>query len=133
MIVTIGNPLLAAFEGCKYGTGTNKSFKKSKLNQAEEIENILTISKQIKEKLQTGYVESILESYLKNKLNTNKTLKLKDYLYDEKKHTPGKNTVEQSLNLKSDDVSNVLREINEEFSSTTGVPSISDWSEMKWK
>ena len=117
VIVSVGNPILKDFVGCKYEIGNTTNVEKM-----SSIEIINNYTKEIKEKVNTEYLEQTLKSYLINKKNNSRSLKFKDYVYDDKKYLPGKNTV-ASL-LKSDDVSGLLKDINENFSISTGISSI---------
>ena len=117
VIVSVGNPILKDFVGCKYEIGNTTNVEK-----ISSIEMVNNYTKEIKEKINTEYLEQTLKSYLINKKNNSRSLKFKDYIYDDKKYLPGKNTV-ASL-LKCDDVSGLLREINENFSISTGISSI---------
>ena len=117
VIVSVGNPILKYFAGCDYDIGNNTS---RGINS--NIETVIDTTKEISEKIKTEYLEQILKSYLINKKNNSRSLKLKDYVYDDKKYFSGKNTI--SSILKNDDVSGLLREMNENFSISTGIPSI---------
>ena len=117
VVVSVGNPVLKDYSGCNYDLGNNTSG-----GIISNIEMVNDATKEIREKVKTGYLEQILKSYLINKKNNSRSLKLKDYVYDDEKYSSRKNTI--SSILKNDDVSGLLRDINENFSISTGIPSI---------
>ena len=117
VIVTVGNPILSEFHRCKYDLGNAKG--KMKMTS---IEIINKITKEIKENIQTEYLEKIISSYLINKQNNYKSFKMKDFLYKEGKYPPGRNTIENIIN--NDDIHGLLGKINEDFSISTGIPLI---------
>ena len=134
VIVTVGNPLLADFVGCNYDLGTqagkirNKGNQTSRVkddninngNSTDAIHHINNLNKIIKDNINIEYVSRTIDSFLRNKQNNNKNIKLKDYVFDDKKYPAGKNTVEQLF--KSDDVTHAIKTLNENFSILTGIP-----------
>jgi predicted RNA-binding protein len=116
VIVTVGNPLLSEFPGCTYDIEHVQTRKRTSENTIDVLNNL---TRTIKENVREGYLEDIIHAHNLNKYCVN-TARTKDFSYDEKKHPPGKSTVEASL--KSENISELLNSINEEFSVSTGIP-----------
>lgn len=116
VIVTVSNPLLSEFPGCKYDIGHVQGRKRTSENTIDILTNVTRL---VKESVREGYLEDILHAHNLNKYCVN-TARTKDFSYDEKKYPPGKNTVEASL--KAENISEFLNSVNEDFSVTTGIP-----------